>query len=209
MAARLHGIAAKDPEAIVAAATQAIDGVRSVEVYGSVNDASPRDEIRFDLHLVNGRGATGSLSEHGLAFQLVTIGNVAYVKATPAFWDQFGGAAVAAQLRGRWLRAPADHGAFASFAALTDVHKLIGGLLAGHGALTKGTTEHRRRARGDRRPRREPPGRPCTSPPPAPPTRSASRISRATAAGSTSAASTRRSRCALRPHSVSIFALRG
>jgi hypothetical protein len=136
----LHGVAAKDPEAIVAAATKAIEGVHSVEVYGSVNDASPRDEIRFDLHLVNGRGATGSLSEHGLAFRLVTIGKLAYVKATPAFWDQFGGASVAAQLHGRWLRAPADRGDFASFASLTDVHKLIAGLLAGHGALTKGTT---------------------------------------------------------------------
>jgi hypothetical protein len=135
-----HGVAAKDPEAIVAAATKAIEGVHSVEVDGSVNDASPRDEIRFELHLVNGRGATGSLSEHGLGFRLVTIGNVAYVKATPAFWDEFGGASVAVQLRGRWLRAPADHGDFASFAALTDVHKLIGSLLAGHGALTKGTT---------------------------------------------------------------------
>ncbi len=136
----LHGVAAKDPEAIVAAATKAIEGVHSVEVSGSVNDASPRDEIHFDLHLVNGRGATGSLSEHGLAFRLVTIGKVAYVKATPAFWDQFGGAAVATELHGRWLRAPADRGAFASFASLTDVHKLIAGLLAGHGALTKGTT---------------------------------------------------------------------
>jgi hypothetical protein len=136
----LHGVAAKNPEAIVAAATKAIGTVHSVEVYGTVNQASPRDEIRFDLHLVNGRGATGSLSEHGLAFQLVTIGKVAYVKATPAFWDQFGGASVAAQLHDRWLRAPADHGDFASFASLTDVHKLIADLLAGHGALTKGTT---------------------------------------------------------------------
>jgi hypothetical protein len=135
----LHGVAAKDPEAIVAAATKAIEGVRSVEVYGSVNQASARDEIRFDLHLLNGRGATGSLSEHGLAFRLVTIGKVAYVKGSPAFWDQFGGASVAAQLHGRWLRAPADRGDFASFASLTDVHQLIAGLLAGHGALTKGT----------------------------------------------------------------------
>jgi hypothetical protein len=136
----MHGVAAKDPEAIVAAATKAIEGVRSVEVSGSVNQASARDQIRFDLHLVNGRGATGSLSENGLAFQLVTIGKVAYVKATAAFWDQFGGASVAAQLHGRWLRAPSDHGDFASFASLTDVHKLIAGLLAGHGALTKGAT---------------------------------------------------------------------
>lgn len=135
-----HGIVAKDPEAIVAAATQAVQGVRSVEVSGTVSQASSRNELRFDLHLVNGRGAIGSLSEHGLAFRLVTIGKVAYVKATPAFWDQFGGASVAAQLHGRWLRAPADQGDFASFASLTDVHKLIASLLAGHGALSKGTT---------------------------------------------------------------------
>jgi hypothetical protein len=135
-----HGVAAKGPEAIVGAATRAIEGVRSVRVTGSVNDAAPGDEIRFTLDLVNGRGATGSLSERGLAFRLVTLGPVAYVRATPAFWEQFGGATLAAQLHGRWLRAPADHGEFASFAALTNVHRLLAGLLAGHGALTKGTT---------------------------------------------------------------------
>jgi hypothetical protein len=135
-----HGLAARNPQAIVAASTQAIERVHSVRVAGSVNDASPRDEIRFELSLVNGRGAVGSLSEHGLAFRLVTLGNVAYVYGTPAFWQQFGGAAAAAQLQGRWLRAPAGHGAFASFAALTDVHRLLASLLSGHGALTRGTT---------------------------------------------------------------------
>jgi hypothetical protein len=135
-----HGLAAKSPEAIVAAATRAIDRVHSVRVYGSVNYATPTDEIRFDLSLVNGRGASGSLSEHGLAFRLVTLGDVAYVNGTTAFWQQFGGTNVAAQLRGRWLRAPANHGDFASFSSLTNVHKLLTALLAGHGALTKGAT---------------------------------------------------------------------
>ena len=135
-----HGLAAKSPEAIVAAATHAIEQVRSVRVSGSVNDASAKDEIRFDLDLVSGRGAIGSVSEHGLAFRLVTLGNTAYVKATPAFWQQFGGTGVAAQLHGRWLRAPADRGDFASFASLTNVHELLARLLAGHGALTKGAT---------------------------------------------------------------------
>ena len=135
-----HGLAARTPDAIVAAATRAIDGVRSVHVSGSVNDGSPTDEIRFDLHLVNGRGATGSLSEHGLSFDLVTLGGVAYVKGTPAFWRQFGGPAVASQLHGRWLRAPANRGDFASFASLTHLHTLLSTLLAGHGALTRGAT---------------------------------------------------------------------
>lgn len=135
-----HGLAGKDPQAIVAAATRAIDGVRSVRVSGRVNAASPKDEIRFDLHLLNGHGATGSLSEHGFALHLVTLGNVVYVKGTPAFWLQFGGTNVAAQLRGHWLRAPADHGDFAGFASLTHPGALIARLLAGHGALTRGST---------------------------------------------------------------------
>jgi hypothetical protein len=134
------GIAAESPEAIVAAATRAIDAVRSVHVTGSVNDASPKDEIRFDLRLVNGRGAAGSLSEHGLGFRLVTLGDTAYVNGTPAFWQRLGGGAVAAQLRGRWLRAPADHGDFASLAPLTRVHTLLSALLKGHGALSRGAT---------------------------------------------------------------------
>lgn len=135
-----HGLADKDPQAIVAAATRAIDGVRSVRISGAVNVASPKDEIRFDLHLLNGRGATGSLSEHGFVLHLVTLGDTAYIKGTPAFWLQFGGTNVAAQLHGRWLRAPADHGAFAAFASLTHASALIARLLAGHGALSRGTT---------------------------------------------------------------------
>jgi len=135
-----HGLAFKDPQAIVAAATRAVEQVRSVRVTGAVNEASPQDEIRFDLRLLRGRGATGTVSERGLAFRMVTIGHVAYIKGTPAFWLQFGGTNVAAQLHGRWLRASADHGDFAAFASLTHAGALIARLLAGHGALSKGTT---------------------------------------------------------------------
>jgi hypothetical protein len=135
-----HGLAAKDPQAIVVAATRAIDQVRSVRVSGTVNEGSHGDEIRFDLRLLRGRGATGTVAERGLAFRLVTLGAVAYVKGTPAFWREFGRANVASQLHGRWLRAPADHGDFASLASLTRAGALVARLLAGHGALSKGTT---------------------------------------------------------------------
>ncbi|HLI58438.1 MAG TPA: hypothetical protein VKV21_02105 [Solirubrobacteraceae bacterium] len=135
-----HGLASKDPQAIVAAATRAIEHVRSVRVSGTVDEGSRRDEIRFDLRLLRGRGATGRVAEHGLAFRMVTLGDTAYVQGTPAFWLQFGGTNVAAQLHGRWLRAPADHGDFASFASLTRAGTLIAHLLQGHGALSKGTT---------------------------------------------------------------------
>jgi hypothetical protein len=135
-----HGIAAETPNEIIAAATHAIDRVRTVRVSGSVGDGSSSNTIKLDLNLVNGRGAIGSMSEHGLSFRLVSVGGDAYINGSTGFWKQFGGAAAVSRLQGKWLRAPANSGDFASFSSLTNVHKLLAGLLAGHGALTMGTT---------------------------------------------------------------------
>jgi hypothetical protein len=133
-------LASQTPDQIVTRATRAIDRVSSVRVSGSVGDGSPANAIALKLNLVSGRGATGSMSEHGLSFKLVTVGGEAYVNGSAEFWKQFGGPAVARRLHGRWLRAPTASGEFSSFASLTDVHKLLAHLLSGHGALAKGTT---------------------------------------------------------------------
>jgi hypothetical protein len=133
-----HGIAGRAPNVIVARATQAIDAVRSVRVTGVVADGSSDHPIRLDLQLVNGRGATGSMSENGASFRLITVGGESYVNGSPQFWRQFGGSAVAAQLQGKWLRASATDGDFASLASLTQVHKLLAALLTGHGPLVRG-----------------------------------------------------------------------
>ena len=135
-----NGVAAKSADQIVAQATRAIDAVHSVRVSGNVGSGHGQGAIHLDLHLVEGTGATGSMSENGLAFKLITVNDNAYVDGSPDFWKQFGGSAAVQLLQGRWLRAPADHGPFASFASLTDLHKLVSGLLTGHGALTKGAT---------------------------------------------------------------------
>jgi hypothetical protein len=133
-----NGIAAKTADQILSGATQAIDAVHSVRVSGTVTDKN--SAIKLDLQLVNGTGATGSMSENGLSFKLISVGGSAYINGSPGFWKQFGGSAAVKLLQGRWLRAPANTGQFSSFASLTDVHKLLSGILAGHGALTKGTT---------------------------------------------------------------------
>jgi hypothetical protein len=130
------GLSREQPGKIVADATQAIDAVHSVRVTGTVTDNQAT--IRLDLHLVNGTGATGSMSENGLSFKLISVGGNAYINGSTGFWRQFGGSAAVKLLEGKWLRAPADSGQFSSFASLTDVHKLLSGILAGHGALTKG-----------------------------------------------------------------------
>jgi hypothetical protein len=133
-------IAGRAPDVIVARATQAIDAVRTVRVSGAISDGSSKHPIRLDLQLVNGRGATGSMSENGASFRLITVGGESYVNGSPEFWRQFGGSAVADQLQGKWLRASASDGDFASLASLTQVHKLLAALLTGHGPLVRGAT---------------------------------------------------------------------
>lgn len=131
-----NGVAAKSADQIVAAATSAIDAVNTVRVTGSVKSGSRT--IHLDLHLVNGKGATGSMAENGLSFKLISVGGEAYINGTPSFWQQFGGASAAQLLQGHWLRAPASTGDFASFSSLTNLHRLLAALLAHHGALTRG-----------------------------------------------------------------------
>lgn len=131
-----NGVAAKGAAAIISAAGAAMDGVKSVHVSGSiVSGGSP---ITLDLDLVAGKGGSGTMSEDGLSFQLVAIGKVFYIKGSPAFWRHFGGAAAATLFKGKWLKAPASNADFASLGALTNLHQVVGALVATHGKLAKG-----------------------------------------------------------------------
>jgi hypothetical protein len=130
-----NGIASKSPTEIVNEATTAVNGVQSLHVSGSVS--SQGSPITLDLDLVSGKGGRGNMSESGLGFQLVALNNTAYLNGTPAFWRHFGGTAAEQLFKGKWLKAPMT-GSFASLAELTDIHRLVQGLLSNHGTLTKG-----------------------------------------------------------------------
>lgn len=132
-----NGVAAKSPEAIISAANTAVNHASSVHVAGSV--VSSGVPLSLDLHLVSGKGGRGQMSEGGLAFRIVHVGQTVYIQGTPTFWQHFGGAAAVRALSGKWLKAPAT-GQFGSLAQLTDMQKLMGSLLAshGHGSLSKG-----------------------------------------------------------------------
>ncbi len=133
-----NGVASKSPDAIVSAAGAATDGVKSVHVAGSiVSGGSP---ITLDLDLVSGKGGRGKMSEGGLSFQLVAIGKAVYINGSPAFWRHFGGAAAVQLFQGKWLKAPANTGGFASLTSLTNLHQLFSRGLSSHGKLTKGAT---------------------------------------------------------------------
>jgi hypothetical protein len=132
-----NGVAAKSPDAIVTAATNAVSGVKSVHVSGTVSsNGSP---ITLDLSLVAGKGGGGEMSESGLSFKIVDVNNVVYLNGSDAFWRHVGGNAAAQLFHGKWLRAPAS-GQFASIAALTDVRTLFSKLLSSHGTLAKDGT---------------------------------------------------------------------
>jgi len=128
-------VASKSPTSIVATAVRAIDGVRSVRVSGALTDNGI--PVRLDLHLVNGQGGEGDMSENGLAFKLIAFKNDLYIQGSDAFWTHFGGATAAKVFHDKWLKAP-NSGQFASIGALASVPRLFGQLLTKHGKLTSG-----------------------------------------------------------------------
>jgi hypothetical protein len=131
------GIASEPAQTILKSTVGAANSLKSVHAAGSIVSGS--QHIAVDLQLVNGVGGRGQITLNGLAFQLVGLGNYAYMKADPQVWQKAGAPAAAAKaLEGKWLRTPAS-GQFASIAQLTDIHQLFGQLLKPHGKLKTGT----------------------------------------------------------------------
>ena len=134
-----NGVASKSADQIVAAAKAAASSATSVHAYGSGSDNGV--PLVINLHIVAGKGGKGSLSEHGLSFQLVRIGSTAYIKGSSAFYKRFAGAAAAQLLQGKWLKASATSGQLAALTPLTDLSKFFDTALANHGKLAKSETK--------------------------------------------------------------------
>ena len=133
-----NGIADKSPAEILAATKVASDAATTVHVSGSiVSNGSP---ITLDMNLLAGKGGRGQLSESGLAFELIQVGQTVYIKGSAAFYKHIGGTAAAQLLEGKWLKAPASDADFASLSQLTDLRQLVDQTLANHGTLTKAGT---------------------------------------------------------------------
>jgi hypothetical protein len=132
-----NGIPSKSPDQIVSAVNTAVNGVNSVHVAGAVSSGGSNTTL--DLNLLNGKGGKGSMSQGGLGFKIVAVGNQVYINGSNAFWQKFGGSAASQLLSGKWLKAPAT-GQLSSIASLTNVHTLFNQLLTSHGKLVKGST---------------------------------------------------------------------
>jgi hypothetical protein len=132
-AAKPNDEASKSANQVFADARAAATSASSARVAGTlVSNGTP---FTLDLSMVGGKGAKGSVSVNGLAFDLVKIGDIAYIKGSDAFYRHFAGPAIAQLIHGRWIKASTANGRFRSFAPLTSVAGLFARIDASHGKL--------------------------------------------------------------------------
>jgi hypothetical protein len=133
-----NGVSSKSPTEILAASKAAADSAGSVHVAGTLTNNGTR--ITLNLSLASGQGGRGQISQNGLSFKLIVVGDTIYIKGSPAFYSHFGGTAATRLFQGKWLKAPASGGELGSLAALTNFGQLIDQSLTSQGTLAKGAT---------------------------------------------------------------------
>ena len=128
-----NGEASKSPSQVLSDAKAAASSASSAHVAGNIDSAGTK--ISLDLSTARGKGAKGSMSINGAGFDLLRIGDTAYIRGSDAFLKQNGGALAAQLLHGKWLKASATRGRYSSLAALTSIALLLGKINSTHGKL--------------------------------------------------------------------------
>jgi hypothetical protein len=132
-AAKDNGEASKPANRVFAGARAAAVSAASVHVAGNVS--SNGTPITLDLSMAGAKGAKGSMSTNGLEFDLVRIGDTAYIRGSDAFYEHFAGAGIAQLLHGKWLKSSIVSGRFRSLEPLTSIRLLFGEVASHHGKL--------------------------------------------------------------------------
>jgi hypothetical protein len=127
-----NGEASKSADTVLADAKAAVNGATSARVSGSI--VSGGTPITLDLTMSADK-AKGSMSTSGFEFELIRIGDTAYIKGSDDFYKHFAGAAIAQLLHGKWLKASTVGGRFGSLAPLTNIKLLFGKVGANQGKL--------------------------------------------------------------------------
>jgi hypothetical protein len=139
-----NGEASRPAAAVFADARSAATQASSAHVSGSITSAGT--PITLDLHLARGKGAKGSMSVNGLDFDLVRIGDTAYIHGSDKFWEHFAGPGIAQLLHDKWIKASVVQGRFRSLRPVTSVGLLFATVAAGHGKLVNdGKTSYKGR----------------------------------------------------------------
>lgn len=132
-AAKPNGEASKPAARVLADAKAAATSARSAHVSGSI--VSSGTSISLDLDMARGKGAKGSMSIGGRQFDLVRIGDRAYIHGSDAFWQHYAGAGVAQLLHGKWVKASVTSRRFRSLAPVTSLGLLFARIASSHGKL--------------------------------------------------------------------------
>jgi hypothetical protein len=134
-----NGITSKSADEIFNTAVTTAEAATSVHVVGAIHSGT--QSVGLDLSIVQGKGASGTISEGSASFKLISVGGSYYIQPDRSFLLKFAHSSAAADLfKGKWLKASSTDGSFASFGQLTSIKSLIGSLPHGHGTLTKGST---------------------------------------------------------------------
>jgi hypothetical protein len=127
-----NGEATKTALQVVKDAEKAALSASAVHISGHVVDNGTA--LKLDLHLAANKGR-GSMSERGLTFDVIRIGDKIYLRGSDAFWRKFAGATLALLLHGKWVVSSATQGQLAGLAPLTDENQLFKSALDSHGTL--------------------------------------------------------------------------
>jgi hypothetical protein len=133
-----NGEAKKTAAQVVADAQAAATSATLVHVTGAGRDNN--QPLKLDLWIGKAK-AKGRLVENGLAFQLIRVGKVVFVKGSDAFLKKFAGTAAVTLFHNRWLKSSATTGELAALTPLTDLASFFKGVLGQHGKIeNKGET---------------------------------------------------------------------
>jgi hypothetical protein len=136
------GEASKSAKQIVADAVKAADAATSLHMVGKVNASA--QQIGFDLSIVTGKGATGSMTIKGAKVDLIVVGAKGYLKGGSDFWTKVGGssgAMLATVLNGKWLEFPVNNAQFGPLIGVVNAKSIFDQIKTSAGKVTKEGTK--------------------------------------------------------------------
>ncbi len=86
-AAASNGVTSKTADQILSTAIKTAEAAKSVHVAGAIKSGS--SSVGLDLSIVQGTGASGTISEGSASFKLVDVGGSFYIQPDPAFLLKF------------------------------------------------------------------------------------------------------------------------
>lgn len=144
--AKSNGEATKTPAQVLKDMSAATRNAKTVHFSGNVvTESGP---ITVDINIVRGQGGKGSMSESGLSFGLIRLGNKVYIRGSDAFYKKFTGQAGAQLFHGKWLQFRASDADMASITPFTEIDTFFRGITSQHGTLRNDgeTTFHGQKA---------------------------------------------------------------